>query len=143
MSDIKLLPCPFCGSKAEIVRNFGRDGVSCSQCGANFRSELICSEAGPGSTIADWNTRIDRWIPVNLGPPYDNRPKKSGKILVLTKKKEIFQVHITVGEDEFEQGDGTPIMCPTHSCFLPTYGNVLLGEDDCITHYRYITLPGE
>ncbi|KKK81650.1 hypothetical protein LCGC14_2811340 [marine sediment metagenome] len=84
-----------------------------------------------------------RWIPVNLGPPYDNRPKKSGEILVLTKKKEIFQVHITVGEDEFEQGDGTSIMCPTHSCFLPTYGNVLLGEDDCITHYRYITLPGE
>lgn len=77
MSDIKLLSCPFCGSKAEIVRNFGRDGVSCSQCGANFRSELICREVGPESTIIAWNTRIDRWIPVSEG-----LPEKSKIVLV-------------------------------------------------------------
>lgn len=52
-----LLPCPFCGGKAEIINNFGRIGVACSQCDANFRSESICSEADYDSIIAAWNTR--------------------------------------------------------------------------------------
>ena len=86
----------------------------------------------------------DGWIPVNLGPPYDNRPKKSGKILVLTKnEKKIFEVSVTVGEDEFEEKDCTPVMCPTHRCYLPGYGSVLLGEDDCITHWKPRVLPKE
>ncbi len=57
MSKEKLKPCPFCGGKAEMGLNFGRVGVSCTKCDANFRSGSICSEVGYDSVIEAWNTR--------------------------------------------------------------------------------------
>ncbi len=53
----ELLPCPCCNGKAEIVRIFGRIGISCSQCFVQIRSEQICGEAGYDAIFVAWNNR--------------------------------------------------------------------------------------
>jgi len=54
-----LLPCPLCGNKAEMVRIFGRIGVSCSECNVCIRSSEIDSEYGYDIVIKEWNTRLN------------------------------------------------------------------------------------
>ena len=55
----ELKPCPFCGGEAKAIRNFGRFGIGCTECGANFRSALICSETCCDDTIAAWQKRTE------------------------------------------------------------------------------------
>lgn len=52
MGDIKLLPCPFCGGKAELKHNILWDWVQCENCSA-MTQEKHCKE----NAIEAWNTR--------------------------------------------------------------------------------------
>ena len=92
MSEKVLKPCPFCGGKAEMVHIFGRMGVSCSQCDANFRSESICSEVGYDSVIAAWNKRALLKQPEPTGEVADNN---SAKLRNLSK---IPSIEVTIGD---------------------------------------------
>lgn len=50
----ELLPCPFCGGKANIVDGDIGERVECAVCGARSRYTLY--KEGP-SAISRWNTR--------------------------------------------------------------------------------------
>ena len=61
MSEIKLLPCPFCGGEAEIISScfFGWDKqIICTKCGASTRE--LCGVTPSKATknaVKKWNTR--------------------------------------------------------------------------------------
>ena len=67
-----------------------------------------------------------RWIPVS------ERLPKDGEVLVLCEGK-IFQVKINVTEDD-EDGKLT-------RCGIRHLGTILLGLDECITHWKPVILP--
>jgi len=77
----KLKSCPFCGGKAEMCRVFGRIGVACSQCDANFRSESICGETGYDDVIAAWNRRTNNFV--------NSQDKDSPKVCINCKSSNI------------------------------------------------------
>jgi len=52
-NDLKLKPCPFCGSKAEI----GTASVFCDNCGATIWANPY-SEEGIPKAIEAWNKRV-------------------------------------------------------------------------------------
>ena len=58
MSEIKLLPCPFCGSHKVSVVNVAEYGcfiiVKCNNCGCNTSGK---SDEHESSVIKKWNTR--------------------------------------------------------------------------------------
>ena len=61
MSEIKLKPCPFCGSenlsKGSRMFNFGEDiHIQCMECGAKIQ---ICMEYGWDELIKKWNRRAE------------------------------------------------------------------------------------
>ena len=54
MSEIKLLPCPFCGGEAELSLFLGNYHVTCTKClGAIFPARGMLK----GEAIEAWNTR--------------------------------------------------------------------------------------
>lgn len=57
----ELLPCPFCGSEAEIIVSEDDDGrfaaVSCPKCGAGSRQHYFCGEDAREFAADAWNTR--------------------------------------------------------------------------------------
>ena len=66
--DDKLKPCAHCGGKAEIGRIFGRIGISCTECGINIRSEIICGETGYDGIVEAWNKRPEAANKTGLMP---------------------------------------------------------------------------
>ena len=66
MSEIKLLPCPFCGSKYTQVRYMGGKWQEPSAFDSGYRCE--CCDCGvitaaysmEGAAITAWNTRAKR-----------------------------------------------------------------------------------
>ena len=54
MSEIKLLPCPFCGGEARHSTIFGRSGIVCNDCLCEMRGWI---DAPPEEMTMLWNTR--------------------------------------------------------------------------------------
>ena len=54
MSEIKLLPCPFCGGKVEMVKSFSMviNYIQCEECLVDF---MFCQEED--DVIKLWNNR--------------------------------------------------------------------------------------
>ena len=55
MTKSELLPCPFCGSAAYVMKNpfTGHYSVKCRDCGAKMTGEIVSS----GKAIEEWNQR--------------------------------------------------------------------------------------
>ena len=84
--------------------------------------------------IIRWVEQYNPWIPVS-----ERLPKK-GKCLVLCEGK-IHEVVIRVTEDEWEDAEGVSYLKDTAACDIRHLGCVLLGHDECITHWKPIILP--
>lgn len=56
-----LLPCPFCGGRAEVVEQRDEDGrfaaVGCSKCGAGSRQHYFCGGDAREHVVSAWNKR--------------------------------------------------------------------------------------
>ena len=56
-----LLPCPFCGGEAEIVRAMDKDGrfaaVGCPACGAGSRQHYFVGDDAVPHVVSAWNRR--------------------------------------------------------------------------------------
>lgn len=62
MSEIKLLPCPFCGGEARLQKMSHKRGyyVICKKCGCKtpyFQHQYSAKEILQGEAISRWNTR--------------------------------------------------------------------------------------
>lgn len=55
MSEIKLLPCPFCGHSPIMAPNKGVVHIYCLNCGCTVNPFVI--EDSEGEAAAAWNTR--------------------------------------------------------------------------------------
>jgi len=68
MSDLK--PCPFCGSKAELIDNehMGHFSVVCKSCFCEIQGHQIHPKLDEIGTIRLWNTRADEWQPIETAP---------------------------------------------------------------------------
>ena len=56
----ELLPCPFCGGKAELQGNSGVYYVECAKCGAMSTTVDEEQEESPcDSAVAAWNRRAE------------------------------------------------------------------------------------
>lgn len=61
MSEIELLPCPFCGGRPEVIEfteddgfeNRGGSAIECQRCLASSRVEFGCKE----NLVSSWNRR--------------------------------------------------------------------------------------
>lgn len=60
MNEIKLLPCPFCGStKIEIWHSSFGVSVKCEECGANSGWKIEPNEESKEKAVMVWNRRVD------------------------------------------------------------------------------------
>lgn len=67
MSEIELKPCPFCGSKAKLMRVGADRIVKCEGCGVST------SFPADDAAQALWNTRIDRDELLKIADELENR----------------------------------------------------------------------
>ena len=66
MNNPKLLPCPFCGGKAELMTHYDLDPdieiVACTKCGARGPEYVHDGEmliVNPGLAVVTWNKRAE------------------------------------------------------------------------------------
>jgi len=75
------------------------------------------------------------WIPVIESLP------KEGKCLVLCEGK-VYEVKVRISEDEeWEDSSGKSFRQETAFCDIRGLGSILIGHDECITHWKPIVLP--
>ena len=118
----------------------------------------ILKDEFPNGTGADYNTyandeyleavrkvekaiaelEVDEWITVVP----TKHPTKTGEYLLLfgDGKIGVFDVILEEGDD-WEDDEGNPKRVETARCYVPWLGQIAIGEDDCVTHYKPITRP--
>lgn len=74
------------------------------------------------------------WIPVG------ERLPKAGYCLVLCEEH-VYEVKVRVSNDEWEDVKGNTFHKDTPKCNIEHLGSILIGEDNCITHWMPIVLP--
>ena len=53
-----LLPCPFCGGKADLMDMGYPHWVYCTKCGARVHGGIVGEYRGAIASIAAWNRRV-------------------------------------------------------------------------------------
>ncbi len=76
------------------------------------------------------------WIPVS------ERLPDEGECLVLCEGH-IYEVKVRVSEDEWEDKEGKTFLEQTARCDIWHLGTIIIGHDECITHWMPIVLPTE
>ena len=76
------------------------------------------------------------WIPVS------ERLPDEGECLVLCEGH-IYEVKVRVSEDEWEDKEGKTFLEQTARCDILHLGTIIIGHDECITHWMPIVLPTE
>lgn len=133
----KLLPCPFCGGKAESIDNGKWEpvideggayvdcdiqdptwyGVQCTKCFCQLISEEYTDKK---EAIAAWNRRAAGWIPVSEGLPKQEEKVSdiyNAQTLMEQYKKALGLACEYIGEVDCPEGLGTDdCTCPYDSC---------------------------
>ena len=83
MSEIKLKPCPFCGSEniteGSRMFDFGEDiYIACKECGAKIQ---IAKEYGWDDLRKRWNRRVGERLSEMITEPINNEPTRNSVVV--------------------------------------------------------------